>query len=162
MPEYDVVFDISRSGYATWWFPLGGAVVFLAIVAFARFKGIVEGNSSIGLLAAVVVVFGSVWVAGALFGTYREYWHLQAAAESGASEMVEGPVEHVGALPAPADHVERLVVAGRTFEYDEAEATNAFNQTRRKGGPLRVGQWVRIWHVDGQIVRVAIRRLPTK
>ncbi len=160
MTEYDVVFDIARAGYAPWWwFPLAGAIPFVFVLALARFRTIVEATPRARWFPVVVLVFGIAWVGGAGVAGYREYRELLTAATSGDAEMVEGTVERLEALDAPSDEVERLVVAGRTFEYSDAEATSAFNQTLRRGGPLRPGQWIRVWHVEGRIVKIGIRRV---
>jgi hypothetical protein len=154
---YDVVFDVAHSGYTTWWFPAYGAVTCLLIlvgVEVARRLGLARGVWFTWLCA----VFGVAWTTITFVGTYSDYWRLSADARAGAAVVVEGQIESIEQQPLPADEQERLVVAGHVFTLNDAEVGSAFNLTRRTGSPLRAGQWVRIWHVDSQIVKIAIKR----
>jgi hypothetical protein len=53
---------------------------------------------------------------------------------------------------------ERVVVAGRRFYYSDYDIRPGFHQSQSHGGPIRLGLYVRIHHVNGEIARLEIAK----
>ena len=84
---------------------------------------------------------------------------LVAAYEAGRCELSEGIVKVVRQQPAHGHSSgDRILVGGREFEVDYFHATPAYRNTIAHGGVLRSGAYVRLCHIDGDIVRVELQR----
>ena len=85
--------------------------------------------------------------------------HLTDAYEKGRYEVSEGVVAVLRQQPKHGHSSgDRIVVGGKPFEVDYFHATPAYRQTIAHGGALQAGRYARLSHVDGQIVRVEIRK----
>lgn len=85
--------------------------------------------------------------------------HLVATYEAGRCEPSEGIVKVLREQPAHGHSSgDRVLVGGREFEVNYFYATPAYRNTIAHGGVLRAGSYVRLCHVDGDIVRVELRR----
>jgi hypothetical protein len=51
-------------------------------------------------------------------------------------------------------------VHGVRFQYSDYVITAGFNNTSSHGGPIREGLPVRIWYLDGEILRLDIAKRP--
>lgn len=72
-----------------------------------------------------------------------------------------GPITDFHPMPSSGHPDESFIVQGARFEYSENEVTAGFNGTVAVGGPLREGLLVRIWHVNGEILRLDVKKGPT-
>src|SRR6266446_6320721 len=89
---------------------------------------------------------------------FRRIDHLTEARKAGRFEVSEGIVAVLHEQPAHGHSSgDRIVVDGRQFEVNYFHATPAYRQTIAHGGALQAGRYVRLSHVDGEIVRVEIR-----
>ena len=85
--------------------------------------------------------------------------HLVATYKAGRCELSEGIVKVLREQPAHGHSSgDRILVGGREFEVNYFYATPAYRNTIAHGGVLRAGAYVRLCHVDGDIVRVELRR----
>lgn len=85
--------------------------------------------------------------------------HLAEAYEKGRYEVSEGIVAVLHEQPAHGHSGgDRIVVGGKPFEVNYFYATPAYQQTIAHGGSLKAGVYARLSHVDGEIVRVEIRK----
>lgn len=90
---------------------------------------------------------------------HRRIDNLARAYEKGYYTVSEGVVTVLREQPAHGHSSgDRIVVDGRQFEVNYFYATSAYRQTIAHGGALRAGEYVRLSHVDGAIVRVEIRK----
>ena len=90
---------------------------------------------------------------------FRRIDHLTEAYEKGRYEVSEGIVAVLREQPAHGHSSgDRITVDGKPFEVNYFYATPAYRQTIAHGGALRPGIYARLSHVDGQIVRVDIRK----
>lgn len=90
---------------------------------------------------------------------FRRVDNLAEAYEKGHYEVSEGVVTVLHEQPAHGHSSgDRIVVDGKPFEVNYFYATPAYRQTIAHGGALQAGIYARLSHVDGEIVRVEIRK----
>ena len=90
---------------------------------------------------------------------FRRIDGLTRAYENGRYEVSEGIVTVLHQQPAHGHSSgDRIVVDGKPFEVNYFYSTPAYRQTIAHGGALRAGMYARLSHVEGQIVRVEIRK----
>ena len=166
--QYEVVFDVTQSGYRGWLFSSFGLVVILLGAVFRHFYPII--CSKIGyspeiryprataIFFYLSYCFGVLWTITAFFSTYSEYINLRDGLQNGGADLVEGQVTHFFSMPYEGHIHETFVVGGKRFSYSDYEPSSGFNNTRSHGGPIREGLQVRIWHIDGRIARLEIAR----
>jgi hypothetical protein len=95
------------------------------------------------------------WSTAAFIATYVEYARLRNALRDGKAVLVEGRVVNFSAEPAAGHAPETFDVAGTHFAYQGVGGVSAaFNQSKPRGGPIRDGVQVRIWHLGGKIARL--------
>ena len=114
--------------------------------------------------ALIPVVFLTGWAIAWLVmqdfpERFRHIDHLTAAYEQGRYEVSEGIVAVLFEQPAHGHSSgDRIVVDGKPFEVNYFYGTPAYRQTIAHGGALQAGVYARLSHVDGEIVRVEIRK----
>jgi hypothetical protein len=90
---------------------------------------------------------------------FRHIGNLTEAYEMGRYEVSEGIVTVLHEQPAHGHSSgDRIVVDGKSFAVDYFYATPAYRQTIAHGGALRAGTYARLGSVDGEIVRVEVRK----
>lgn len=65
-------------------------------------------------------------------------------------------------MPYGGHATESFVVQGIQFKYSDYIITAGFNHTSSHGGPIREGLLVRIWHRNGEILRLDIKEPPNR
>ena len=148
--QYHLVYSVIEEGYTTWPFATAG-LIFVILGALAlRF-------SKRRAAAWFIFLFAVVWCIGAFIGAYVEYARLRNALRDGTAVLVEGRVVNFSPEPAVGHAPETFDVAGTHFAYQGVGGVSAaFNQSKPKGGPIRDGVQVRIWHVQGKIARLEL------
>jgi hypothetical protein len=96
--------------------------------------------------------------AALLVYTWHDYTTLTNALRSNRYRVIEGIVRDFVAEGPDGHPRERFTVGGTSFQYSSSDITSAFHQTVARGGPVRLGMWVRIAAVDGAIARMEIAR----
>jgi hypothetical protein len=155
---YRTVFDVEQSGYRHWGFAASG-LIFVAIgfAMPALFRlGIIPKSSAWiqKWLPRVFVLFATLWTAAAFAGTFVDYRKAVNALHSGQAKVVEGRVDHYSQV---AHKSESFEVNSVRFWYSDGVLIAGFNDTAAEGGPIRQGLPVRIWHWNGQILRLQIK-----
>jgi hypothetical protein len=56
--------------------------------------------------------------------------------------------------------MESFVVKGVAFKYSDSVIAAGFNNSASHGGPIREGLHVKIWHLNGEILRLDIEKEP--
>ena len=85
---------------------------------------------------------------------FVEKWH---AYSSGKYSVVEGPVESFHPMPFGGHQNEWFRVHETSFSYSSYDETPCFHSAASHGGPIRSGLNVRIYFIDGCILRVDVR-----
>lgn len=160
--QYELIFDVTQSGFRNWTFPAFG-LVFVAVGIFLlknrkslpfMFPGKL-GPKDGAKLAYFVLAFSVLWTTGSFVTSGRDYLALRRALEEGKVDVVEGRVENFVSIP---DKSERFTVCGTPFSYSDYLVTAGFNNTASHGGPIRAGIWVRIDHVGNSIARLEVAK----
>ncbi len=86
------------------------------------------------------------------------YLDARSALQDGRAAIVEGPVGNFHPQPYGGHDTERFDVGGRHFEYSDYGSTPGFNTTQSHGGPVHAGEYVRITHYRGAILRLEDRQ----
>jgi hypothetical protein len=158
---YDTAYDIAQAGYVDWWFVASG-FLFVAIGAAlcTRWHRAPTGwkPTTWRAFAGFYLAFAIFWTTTAFVGTYRRHASLCNALAIGAVDVVEGRVEDFDSTPDSHHKSERFRVGRVRFEYSDYILNGGFHQTRRHGGPMKAGLYVRIWYVGSTIVRLEILR----
>jgi hypothetical protein len=158
--EFVVIFELTREGYRTFWFPAFG-LIFVALgvagVVYERLSRPAASNWRRALGPWALLTFSSLWTLTAGVSTYREYANLRRAVEAGAIQYVEGPVERFVPMPANGHGVEQFEVHSKHFEYSPNVVSAGFNKPSMLGGPIRAGRYVRVGYVGQTIVRLETR-----
>jgi hypothetical protein len=91
---------------------------------------------------------------------------------NGGADVIEGRITEYRALGERETGNEYFVVGGHRFAFSEFDLRPGFKLTRRRGGPLGTGKYVRIKHRDdvtlnsmsatSMIERAAIQELPLR
>ncbi len=156
---YRIVFDLTQSGYRSWWFPAFG-LLFVAIgvvLIVLSHRGVIDRSSPWKAVSPYLFFgFALLWSAGAFASTFGEYRRLRHAIETGQAQVVEGVVTNFVPMPYEGHASESFSVDGRRFAYSDYVVTAGFNNTSSHGGPIRAGLHVRITFVDATIVRLEI------
>ena len=153
--DYQTVFSIPPD--AGWWLP-----ILLGDVLGMLFWGALFFWSSPHENRTMKVFYGWLALSLILFGVdFGMQYRLRAAALNTSYEIAEGTVESFQPYVTYV-HPECFSVGQSTFCYRKAWShffhTPAFGQTANEGGPMRPNQQVRIFHVNGSIGRIDIRR----
>lgn len=91
-----------------------------------------------------------------LLSSFTSYSSLRDARVSGAYQTVEGCLEAFHPMPESGHDDERLIVGGRTFTYSNYGVTSGFRNAESHGGPIHRDSWVRIAHVDNDIIKLEV------
>ena len=166
MTDFVTVFEINR-----WSNGLLADTLFRLFVGAAALIGGIGGavrvlrrRESRRLIQLVPCVFLALW---AIFWLgLHDFPHmfgringLAEAYEKKRYEVAEGIVTVLREQPAHGHSSgDKVVVDGKQFEVNYFHVTPAYRQTIAQGGALRAGVYARLSHVDGQIVRVEIRK----
>lgn len=113
--EYNVVFDISQSGYRQWPFAAFG-LIFVAIGAGLMFFRRHLPARMPKFFPFVFAGFAVIWTLIAFVGTSRDYSSLASALREGRCEVTEGVVTDFHPMPYSGHEMEWFVVDGKQFE----------------------------------------------
>ena len=157
-PEYVVAFDILDEGIGGRLFL--GLFVWLAGVAVGVVmlrRSLRPGPPGPLVLFALWLV---IWGCGGGLGvanTFHQRLRSLAWARDGDFGVVEGEVRNFHPVPRGGKGPESFTVAGVRFVYSASDGAG-FNHVALDGGPMRPGQYVRISHRNGRILKIEVRR----
>jgi hypothetical protein len=168
MPNYDVVFDVTRE-WPDLRLPAVGLLLLAAAVVLWRYRrkplmgwpgaGLAAPGAR-ALLLGVLMAFSALWtlgVGGYVLGTYAvAVWDLH----TGNVRVVEGPVQSFQPESISGHGMETFRVQGVRFEYSADQYTPGFHRSHRDGGPMRGDVQARIHYsirgTDPAILRLEI------
>ena len=155
--EYNVIFDVSQSGYRQWPFAALG-LIFVAIgTGLVLFRRSLPART-FKFFPFAFLGFAVVWTLFALVCTSREYSGLASAIREGRCEVTEGIVSDFHPMPFSGHEMEWFVVDGKRFEYSDYVVSAGFNKTTSHGGPIHKGVQVRVHHRGNDIARLEVAR----
>lgn len=153
--QYETIFVITGKNFQ--WWPSLSVLAFALVLALAAIIAH-RRKESLRMWGLVGFSVMSFVIAVLLFaGMYSEFRTLRTAYLDGKYEVAEGTIQDFTPIGKGGSREERFTVAGQRFSYSDFELTPAFNQSTLKGGPMRQGLQVRIYHLRGRILRVDVR-----
>ncbi len=166
--ELITVFDVVESGYTTWWFASVGLIFFVVCnLTFLLPELAKKFNVDLSqspwnpanhlVILTIALVFSFFWTLISFFITYAEYAHFRDVVLEDSCEMVEGKVENFNPMPWDGHQNETFRVQDVEFAYSDFDATNAFNNTKSHGGPIKAGLHVRICYTPTDTVNRILR-----
>jgi hypothetical protein len=164
--DYLTVFDITDAGFKSWRFPAFGLifVVIGLLLPMLIKRGIFRKSSPTmeRWFPRFFLGFAIFWTSSSFFGTFSDYRRAAAAMRDHRASMVEGVVMDFHPMPVTGHATESFTVNGVKFGYSDYIVTAGFNNTASHGGPIREGLRVRIWHLNGEILRLDIKKRPNQ
>ncbi len=165
--HYQTVFDLAQAGYKSWWFGTSGLLFLVVAILFLRYQRIQAALNSSSLLGAsplvgntaipkFAIVFAAGWTLIAFGATYPEYRSAREALDTGRYSVVEGQVTDFVPMRYTGHSMERFTVGGQTFKYSDFDVTAGFNNTQSHGGPIKLGEFVRVAYIGNVIIRLEV------
>ena len=155
--RFDTVFDVTQQGAGdAKWLLIALPVVAAAVVLTAlnkRIKSIIPAVIAWILCASVLL-----WSVATGFNLIVASGRLKAELKKNHCEVTEGLITDIEPMPYEGHQYEKIHLAGKLFYYSDYIKSPGFHQSISHGGPLRVGQYVRIHHVGNDIARIEIGR----
>lgn len=146
-------FDLLNGGFRDWLialapipFILSGAVIFIRTTSLG-----VKALTFLLTLCALCVLYFLV------DATYGRYLELVSHQNSGAYTNIEGPVGNYYTMEKSERLVEFVTVHSREFKIGGPQL-GSFGYSRRStdGGLMTPGQYVKIRHINGEIVHLEV------
>jgi hypothetical protein len=161
---YRTVFDITEVGYKSWSFPAFGLIfVFIGLLLpFLNRRGFIRKSPPWmeKWFPRIYLGFSISWTLGAFLSTYVDYRQAIGAMRDNSAKIVEGPVTKFHPMPYSGHADESFDIQGVKFSFSDYDVRAGFNNTASHGGPIREGLRVRIWYLDGEILRLDVRDGP--
>lgn len=155
--NYVTVFDVTQSGYGFYW-PVILGVPFAGLGLFALLAKRNKGQAPLYFFLILGGSFAAICIVGTLLLIGLGRYRLTSALRHGRCQVVEGVVEDFRPVPLDGRGEESFAVAGHRFRYSDYQFLPGFHQSQFRGGPIREGLQVKIYHVDGDIARLEIAR----
>lgn len=159
--DYYTVFDVTTAGYKSWHFPAFGLIFVVAgVVSFALKNSIIfryQSQWKRKWFPRFYLGFALFWISLTFLGTFAQYRRAVGAMRNNQVGIVEGRVTQFQPMPYTGKRDESFVVNGIKFEYSDYGITAGFNNTASHGGPIREGLPVKIWYLNGMILRLDIK-----
>ena len=157
---YHTVFDVTQAGYKSWYFPSFG-LVFVILGLFLPTlirKGVFRRTTPAmsKWFPRVFLGFAIFWTFTAFVGTFTDYRRAISAMQMNRAAIAEGVIADFHQMPFEGHKDESFRVKEVTFHYSDYGITAGFNNTSSHGGPIREGIRVKIWHLDGEILRLDV------
>jgi hypothetical protein len=147
------VFNIASDGLKQIWVP---SLVGVALVAFAFVCLAVMYRSERVWFAWLLLVITVLLTTVAAVVPLTTYVRSRRALRSGAYEALAGRVERFTPMPPGGHAPERFTLRGEDFSYTDYSASPFFHKTAADGGPVHVGAYLKVAHVDGNIIRLEV------
>jgi hypothetical protein len=147
------VFNLANDGLKQIWVP---SLVGVALVAFAAICLVVMYRSErvwFAWLLLVITVLLTTLAAVVPLTTYVRYRRVLT---SGEYATLEGRVERFTPMPPGGHAPERFTLRGEDFSYTGYSASPFFHRTKAEGGPIHDGAYLKVAHVDGNIIRLEV------
>ena len=157
--EYEVVFEIAKSGMGELIFILPGLLFMIVGAGLIKFRDKLaekRPRSFVNFFSFFFFGFAVLWTLGAGLSIGSKQSSLREDYENGNFEVVEGSVENFDPMPRSGHKMESFTVDGVRFEYSDFVVTPGFNNATSRGGPIREGLQVRISHIGNTILKLEV------
>lgn len=154
---FSSVFDVTRVGFNDLFWLLPGTSLILIASLLSLFRRYLR-SSIPAIIAWAIATPVFVWVIVTGFIIISHKIALSDALKKGECDVTEGFVTDFEPMPYAGHRDEAFVVGGTRFHYSDYVITPGFRHSASHGGPLRAGEYVRIYHVGNDIARLEIAR----
>jgi hypothetical protein len=164
VPEFVTVFEITRNSNGVFgdevFRLLVGVVALIGGIRFLVRNWIRESSVKDYIGPVFVLIWSLFWLYLHLLpNVFGHINGLLDAYRNKRYEVVEGPVRVLHRQPSTGHSKGDIIeVKGKQFEVNYFYATPAYNKTLAHGGVLGDGVYTRIYHFNGEILRVEIRK----
>jgi hypothetical protein len=155
--HFDVVFEVNEQGWGGILCLLAGLALILVPALLTFFRRQIKSTVPAWIAWMVAIPFLS-WMLVTGFNSVAGVTILRAALKSGRCEVTEGAITTLDPMPFEGHKYERFSVGRKEFYYSDFIKTPGFHHSVSHGGPLRLGQYVRIHHLGNDIARLEIAR----
>jgi hypothetical protein len=153
---YDIQLDGCRYGFVPVIF--ASLAVYSGIAWYRRAQWVrADGKTQAAWSPKSGLLFFGILAVIACVTTWGDYFHLLRAMKTDQVGTVEGTVSNFHAA-ATIRSTESFEVAGHVFSYSKYAVTQGFNTLSLEGSPVVNGKTVRVYYVQGQIVRLDVAR----
>jgi hypothetical protein len=157
MNEFTTIFEKTAAGLlasALLYFAIGAGLLIWGIVGFIRHRRNLKQR-----IRYLLVVLPGLFFCWAL---HPNLFLFVAYDLRGQPQIAEGVV-HVSFMQAYHGHSggDKITVGDQTFDVDYFYATPGYRRTIAHGGALREGVYARLYHYNGVIVKVEVRKKET-
>jgi hypothetical protein len=148
--HYTLIFDVTQSGYKSWWFPAAGLILVpcgvfvIALIKRAQGLPLEPISAAQRPFAVFILSIIALFMIAIFLVTWTDYQRGCTAMKNGTAQYLEGHVEHF----VPGSKWESFDVNGIPFGYSNYDIIAGFNNTASHGGPVREGLPVHIWYRD--------------
>jgi hypothetical protein len=155
--EQTVVFDVRDQAFPLWLTGIGVGFTFLFSVLLIVSHLVSQKTARLAPRLLVRLYIGCLclailWTAFATVSTGRKLERLRAIRGRGADQVVEGLVRTIEQQGGG----EMVRVEGVEFKIHDRSGKPGYDQTTKSGGVLRLGARVRIYYLEGIILRVEL------
>lgn len=160
--DYVAVFDVTDAGFKDWHASAFGLlfVVLGLLLLYLKKSGVVRTRSPLAekWFLRLLIAFAVVWTLFVFIASFSDYRRATTAMRDHHVPMIEGVVADFHPGRASGHGMESFIVNNVKFAYSDYVGTAGFNTTATHGGPIRGGLRVRIWHLNGEILRLEIQK----
>jgi hypothetical protein len=164
--NYYTVFDVTKAGFKSWPFPAFGLIfVVIGLLLPTLIKSGVFRKVPPAMekwFPRFFLGFAIFWTSVSFLGTFTDYRRAVSTMEKNQAAIVEGVVTDFRPMPYSGHANESFVVQGLKFEFSDYNITAGFNNTASHGGPIREGLHVKIFHLNGEILRLEVKKEPNQ
>ena len=157
--EYDVAFEISKSGIGELTFALPGVLFMVIGAGLIKFRHkLAESKPKffVNFFSTFFFGFAVLWTLGAGLIIGLDQSSLRDDYVKGDFKVIEGTVENFDPMPSSGHKRESFTVKGVRFEYSDFLITPGFNNATSLGGPIKENLPVRISYIGNTILKLEV------
>lgn len=157
--EYEVAFEIAKSGMGELTFIFSGLLPMIVGAGLIKFRDKLAEKRPrwfVNFFSFFFFGFAVLWTLTAGLSIGSKQLSLREDYENGNFKVVEGTVENFDPMPSSGHKMESFTVNGIRFEYSDFEVTPGFNNAASRGGPIREGLKVRISYIGNTILKLEV------
>lgn len=144
-----VIYDVAQEPIHIWPVVLGLCLLLPLVIVATRIR-------RLSLIQRVaILVLALLWNIVSM----TNVWHhlqLRAALARGEFSRTEGPITEYHALGERTHGLERFTVNNHSFGFIDGGFGPGFKRTRRTGGQLYMGSYVRVFYIGDTIVHLEL------
>ncbi len=158
--EYEVAFEITKSGIGELTFVLPGLIFMIIGAGQIKFRHQLAQNGPKGCInfySFFFFGFATLWTLTASLTIGSKQSSLREDYAKGNFNVVEGRVTNFDPMPKSGQKMESFTVNGIRFEYSDFVVSPGFKNATSLGGPIKEGLPVRISYIGNTILKLEVQ-----